>query len=932
MTPPPKHRGRVGRRLLLAEVLESRRLLAGQNLLMPTHVWQQLARHEIEARQSIEQVGSVAVADVDRDGDLDVVTTLEDSLRVFLADGAGGFVPFDGENDLRWLEPGMGPGGSMASGDVNGDGYVDLMASNRNGIRLFLNLGVVDGIWAGFDLQVDGIDLPNTWSLLLDDLNADGLLDLVTTTSAGLQVRLGAPAVQFGEPTSYGGSFPAGFPGLTSVQRVAIHDVDRDGDLDIVRAGDEGILRNDGSGYFEPTGGALLSDAIEVTLADINGDRAADLILVRPDDAVSISLNDGFGNFSADLQRYPVPHGVTNLAVGDFDGDGDQDLLVSQRAVAHAFGLPYWEHGGIDLTFLNAGNGQFQSPVMGMNGPNGPRTVLHVNGQDQLLNFWEERPATLTIATYGIRASSIFAETVHTFVLEDPDLGNAATLVNVNDDGRPDALIDVRRSDHLFTLTLQADGQFAVRQMNADQSPHFAVVDDVTGDGKADVVTGMSDILVYPGETFDNVVVSEDTAAASLDRLAADLNRDGLRDLVAFRRSPSPARSTTIYAAFNQGGGHFATSVEVGNISSTSYWLVRLQDPDDLRLIVLEEATGTLLEHSFLADGTLSAANPLLVEHPGQILGLADLNGDGHVDLITSSADGRRYETLRTQDAGPFGDGVILNHDGVYSPPIDVDRDGLIDHLLNVRSLSLLSYDRNKGDGILESNQSFPYPFPVSDAALADLDQNGYWDTVYAIHQPKSSGGGLIVVYDSEHGPLRSEFILFSQSGLAGPARASSQRTARSSLQVSDIDGDGDEDIVTAGWRGASVLMNETAQRFTAGDLNRDGQVNIDDVDAICRAVLVGVPNAAPFDWNRSGTLDRADVASLVRDVFQTGPGDANLDGRFDSADLVTVFQQGAYNDITPAIASWRDGDWNCDGRFDSQDLVQAFIAGTYEG
>jgi hypothetical protein len=59
--------------------------------------------------------------------------------------------------------------------------------------------------------------------------------------------------------------------------------------------------------------------------------------------------------------------------------------------------------------------------------------------------------------------------------------------------------------------------------------------------------------------------------------------------------------------------------------------------------------------------------------------------------------------------------------------------------------------------------------------------------------------------------------------------------------------------------------------------------------------------------------------------------GDANVDGLFDSSDLVAVFTVGEYEDAIEDNSSWSDGDWNNDLDFDSGDLVSAFQAGTYE-
>ena len=68
----------------------------------------------------------------------------------------------------------------------------------------------------------------------------------------------------------------------------------------------------------------------------------------------------------------------------------------------------------------------------------------------------------------------------------------------------------------------------------------------------------------------------------------------------------------------------------------------------------------------------------------------------------------------------------------------------------------------------------------------------------------------------------------------------------------------------------------------------------------------------------------------LIQNVLGTSAGDANLDGVFNSSDLVAVFRVGEYEDAIPDNSSWADGDWNCDGEFNSRDIVAAFQAGRY--
>lgn len=84
-----------------------------------------------------------------------------------------------------------------------------------------------------------------------------------------------------------------------------------------------------------------------------------------------------------------------------------------------------------------------------------------------------------------------------------------------------------------------------------------------------------------------------------------------------------------------------------------------------------------------------------------------------------------------------------------------------------------------------------------------------------------------------------------------------------------------------------------------------------------------------------------ASAAALPTTVPRLQPGDANLDGEFNSADLVRVFSAGTYE--RSQAATWITGDWNCgsrgslfappvcDGRFDSADIVAAWQTGLYE-
>jgi hypothetical protein len=84
-------------------------------------------------------------------------------------------------------------------------------------------------------------------------------------------------------------------------------------------------------------------------------------------------------------------------------------------------------------------------------------------------------------------------------------------------------------------------------------------------------------------------------------------------------------------------------------------------------------------------------------------------------------------------------------------------------------------------------------------------------------------------------------------------------------------------------------------------------------------------------DLDGNGVTDDADLDYLVHDILATHYGDANLDGRFDTGDLVKVFAAGEYEDSLANNSRWATGDWNLNGDFDTGDLVKAFTDGGFE-
>ncbi|MBK7978186.1 MAG: VCBS repeat-containing protein [Deltaproteobacteria bacterium] len=311
------------------------------------------------------------LVDLDTDAHLDVVVRNGNALHRFRGDGTGAFVP-DGE-----VSVGTGPH-AIGSGDLNGDGWPDLVTSNYSSgdLSVVLSDGVggflpeqridVDTSPTGLvveDLSGDGkVDVAVTHdgfsstnavrvflgngqgqlaagqvireagmmqSLATADMNGDGVLDLLAGSNAGVHTLLG-----YGDGTfvHWASSY------ATYARGIAVGDFNRDGRADIAQHGLIGspVMLGDGSGRFaEPIRVKLEAVGLNgVRAADLDADGNADLVVL---DEVSSELQalmgDGTGGFTVTatpLLGLPQPGGEYSL--GDFDGDGHTDAIVS-RAV-----------------------------------------------------------------------------------------------------------------------------------------------------------------------------------------------------------------------------------------------------------------------------------------------------------------------------------------------------------------------------------------------------------------------------------------------------------------------------------------------------------------------------------------------------------------------------------------------------------------------
>lgn len=289
---------------------------------------------------------AVAAGDLDGDGDDDVVVATSVgaawTLSTMTAEGDGTL----GSPEAIWE---MGEAGSIALGDVNADGYPDLVwvdihrsndrPSAPDGLAVVLNDGAGGLTGSAIGLDQEGcanLRLCGTGPFTVRDLDGDGDADIAAT------VKTGELVVHWSNGDGTFSTDAARPLARKDIAAVVAGDFDDDGNADILvlRADDATALWFRGSGEHDfevPTtlNHGLLSTYGVAEVGDIDGDGRDDVVLAGPhsDDfetppSLLVWFSDGAGGLGRKLSSPWWLSGNAGIAVGDFDGDGVDDAAA----------------------------------------------------------------------------------------------------------------------------------------------------------------------------------------------------------------------------------------------------------------------------------------------------------------------------------------------------------------------------------------------------------------------------------------------------------------------------------------------------------------------------------------------------------------------------------------------------------------------------
>ena len=617
---------------------------------------------------------ALTLADMDGDGNLDVVETTATGVAVMLGLGDGSFgsaVMFGSNTNAS----------TLAVADLNGDGKPDVVDGSDyftrfgGGGQVELLLGTGAGALSGPN-QVSNFTYPAS-SVAIADLNGDGrpdvissgydtidlninLLNLVSikaTASAPGRLASGAiitftlnapaPVLVTGSPTlslNNGGTatYVAG-SGTSSLTFTYTVGATGGATPDLKVIGLNGTPLNTLSPpTFAATTYAAGTTPVAVATADLNNDGRPDLVVIDQAGAVQILLGTVTGGSFGPATPYAAGPSPAAIAIADLNRYGRKDLLVADQ------------QGGLAV-LLNNGNGTFATAQTYAAGPN-PQALA-------VADLNQDGKTDAVVADYGGGVSILLGDgnggfTPATTYAAGPNPDSIA-IADINNDGKLD-LIVADASGGVAILLADGQGGFGTPTFYAaGPQPASVTTADLNGDAQQDLIVadaggGVSVLLNRGNGTFAPAV----TYAAGLTPISvttADLNGDGKPDLAV----ADAGGGISILIA--DGTGAFAPPIAfatgAGPVALATADLDRNGQPD---LVVAGQGGATVLLDNTPQPGTLNTAT--VAATPGADTGIGlksnafeDFNGDGQSDLLFQGVDGSISVFLQSGFTYPAG-------------------------------------------------------------------------------------------------------------------------------------------------------------------------------------------------------------------------------------------------------------------------------------
>jgi hypothetical protein len=538
--------------------------------------------HDIDADSSAL---SLTVADVDGDGDLDVVSGIGGANQINWWEHDG--VPTDDWTSHE-IDGGLGILGDVECADVTGDGAMDVVATvpTIDTVGLWEASGTS---WIQRNLSVPSDNYPSSVEIV--DLDADGDLDVLTAV-------LYTNTVQYYENTDgSGGAWLRRTinDDMDDAWDAVTGDLDGDGDLDVVATG----IYSDDVKWFEnrvihreleygdPVDARTgMGEPRGVEMGDINRDGLVDMVVAEWDDdtiTVLLGINPDAGLW---LEQTVVSSfdRVRDVALVDLDRDGDLDVVGAALGSDQVW---WWENDGSAFPSWTS------HPIL--NSFDGAHAVepADIDGDGDVDLFvvgFDGDEAAWVMNANGVGTSWI------EYPITSVDGGYGLVVGDLNGDRRPDAVVSAYEADTIkVLLNPYGSGDFwnVVTVDTGINGPREVALGDLDGDGDEDIVAALrlaNEIVWYANSGAGLGWTQDDVGSGLLIDGAAvetcDIDQDGDVDVLASSQSQSDIW------LWENGGDGSAWNGWKFETSLASPWALRAADVDQDGWMDLAVAAG----------------------------------------------------------------------------------------------------------------------------------------------------------------------------------------------------------------------------------------------------------------------------------------------------------------------------------------------------
>jgi hypothetical protein len=351
---------------------------------------------------------------------------------------------------------------------------------------------------------------------------------------------------------------------------------------------------------------------------------------------------------SALALKFPTIHNVSDVAVGDINGDGINDIVTCGSIDTHS---------SVDV-LLGNGDGTFQNPKDSFVGPDPIELAVgdfNLDGHLDVVtaNFGIEDGSGNTVSMLLGYGDGTF-QNRHDFAVVDRP--NSIVVSDVNGDGYLDFVVG--EFSQFVVLLGNGRGRFVLGSSTTlPNNSRGVAVGDVNGDGKIDVVAGstipsLAALSLGNGDGTFETPTEFNSGAAMTHVLLMDVNADGLPDFIG--SSSKPFFSWQVFS--NNGSGTFLQifgamfNFPVGGFTPGYF----NSDGDLDFAVTAEDSSGNelLVIYAGKGDGRFEPFDTGLVL--GEVIATGDFNGDARMDLVGGGRASLSVQTVYGRANGTF--------------------------------------------------------------------------------------------------------------------------------------------------------------------------------------------------------------------------------------------------------------------------------------